>query len=342
MRFITHSLFGVLLALLLASCNVHVSGGGQKYVGAGVTFLVPMQTSNVINGTEGIKYESKTLTAETDGKTLTVNGKSYGAVHAGDTVDLTTLGVVKVNGVVREADAEAAKQGHEPAEQNLESVEKIRKAAEQGDAASQITLGKMYESGQGVTQDKAEAAKWYGKAAETLRKAAEQGDAVSQFNLGKMYEEGQGVTRDNAEAAKWYRKAAEQGNAMAQTNLGLLYDKGQGVKQNYAKAVMWYRKAAEQGNAISQERLGSLYYSGAGIKRNDVEAVKWYRLAAEQGYPVAQCNLANMYSAGRGVAKDDAEAVKWYRKAADQGYQPALQMFRMMEMARDGLNDEKK
>ena len=35
----------------------------------------------------------------------------------------------------------------------------------------------MYRNGQGVTQDNAEAVKWY-------RKAAEQGYAAAQFNLG--------------------------------------------------------------------------------------------------------------------------------------------------------------
>ncbi len=41
---------------------------------------------------------------------------------------------------------------------------------EQGDAAAQISLGVMYEYGEGVTQDYAEAMKWY-------RLAAEQGDS---------------------------------------------------------------------------------------------------------------------------------------------------------------------
>jgi len=109
----------------------------------------------------------------------------------------------------------------------------------------------MYDKGNGVTQDTAEALKW-------LRKAVEQGDAKAQNNLGWMYEKGKGVTQDYAEALKWYRKAAEQGHAVAQSNLALMYDNGEGVTQDYAEAVKWYRKAAEQGIAVAQLNLRDL------------------------------------------------------------------------------------
>src|SRR3954454_1319801 len=58
--------------------------------------------------------------------------------------------------------------------------------------------------GQGVTQNYAEAARWF-------RKAAEQGNADAQNHLGVLYDHGKGVTQDHAEAARWFRKAAEQG-----------------------------------------------------------------------------------------------------------------------------------
>ena len=53
------------------------------------------------------------------------------------------------------------------------------KAAEQGQAEAQYTLGFMYAKGEGVPQDYAEAMKWF-------RKAAEQGHAEAQHNLGVM------------------------------------------------------------------------------------------------------------------------------------------------------------
>ena len=64
----------------------------------------------------------------------------------------------------------------------------------------------MYEAGQGVPQDDAEAVAWY-------RQAAEQGHTEAQFNLGFMYATGRGVSRDLVEAAAWWFKAATQGLA---------------------------------------------------------------------------------------------------------------------------------
>jgi len=96
-----HLLLCVLVALFLASCNVNVSYGGVRHVGAGVTFITSLESSSIEYGPDGIKYESESLNAETDGKKLVVNGKSFGTVKAGDVVDLTTPGTVKVNGAVR-------------------------------------------------------------------------------------------------------------------------------------------------------------------------------------------------------------------------------------------------
>jgi TPR repeat protein len=72
----------------------------------------------------------------------------------------------------------------------------------------------MFDIGQGVAQDYAEAARLYSL-------AAAQGFAIAQNNLGTMFDEGHGVAQDTAEAIRWYRLAAAQGYARAQTRLGL-------------------------------------------------------------------------------------------------------------------------
>ena len=75
-----------------------------------------------------------------------------------------------------------------------------RPLAEQGDANAQTKLGIMYDKGQGVPKNHAEAAKWY-------RKAAEQGDADGQTKLGNMYRSGFGVPKwvpDGMEGRVWY------------------------------------------------------------------------------------------------------------------------------------------
>jgi TPR repeat protein len=85
-------------------------------------------------------------------------------------------------------------------------IDAVRARAEQGDAEAQFDLGFRYNTGRGVRQDTAEAARWY-------RLAAEQGLAGAQFNVGLMYDNGRGVPQDDAEAVRWYRLAVDAANS---------------------------------------------------------------------------------------------------------------------------------
>ena len=123
----------------------------------------------------------------------------------------------------------------------------VRPLAEQGEAWAQYFIGIMYDQGQGVVQDYAEAAKWFNL-------AAAQGRAEAQYNLGNMYAKGQGVVQDYAEAVKWYKLAAAQGYAEAQYFLGIMYSKGLGVVQDHVRAHMWFNLAAVSGNKDAIEK----------------------------------------------------------------------------------------
>ena len=63
--------------------------------------------------------------------------------------------------------------------EQTEAINRIRKAAEQGDVYAQFTLGFMYVTGRGVRRSYHEAAKWY-------RKASEQGHALAKDSLEHM------------------------------------------------------------------------------------------------------------------------------------------------------------
>ena len=245
---------------------------------------------------------------------------------------LLAVGILLITSLPVEADFDAGLAAYKRGDYAT-ALRELRPLAEQGDASAQRYVGYMYDNGQGVPQNDAEAVKWY-------RKAAEQGNAHAQHNLGYMYSHGKGVPQDYAEAAKWFRKAAEQGNATAHDKLEAMYAFGRGVPQNDVEAVKWFRRDAELGVAAAQFRLALMYDKGQGVPQNDAEAVKWYRKAAEQpdvdayrleeGYILtyraaaqetvaAQYNLGVMYDNGRGVPQNCAEAVKWYRLAAEQG-----------------------
>ena len=89
---------------------------------------------------------------------------------------------------------------------------KLQSAAEKGDVSAMYELGNVYEGGGGVTQDHAQARRWY-------QKAADAGNAGAMYSLGNLYEEGQGVTQDHAQARRWYQKAADAGNTTAKEAL---------------------------------------------------------------------------------------------------------------------------
>jgi len=76
--------------------------------------------------------------------------------------------------------------------------------ASDDDAKSYYMLGIMFEKGEGVKTDYAEAAAWY-------LKAADKGDPAAQYRLGRLYERGQGVEENRDEALKLYRKSSRQG-----------------------------------------------------------------------------------------------------------------------------------
>jgi TPR repeat protein len=159
----------------------------------------------------------------------------------------------------------------------------IRKAAGQGNAEAQASLGAAYGMGKGVQQDYTQAVAWY-------RKAAEQGFARAQEPLGGFYATGKGVPQDNAEAAKWYRKAAQQGNAAAQLNLGALYLTGEGVPRDNSEGYFWLRVAAARDTpGKGSEQIESLlglaasHLTTAALSQAQQRAREW--LAAQ---PTAQ------------------------------------------------------
>jgi TPR repeat protein len=145
---------------------------------------------------------------------------------------------------------------NEPKTTTFDTTETL---ARSGDADAQFSLGFWFAT-EGKSQDYAQAADWY-------LKAANQNHALSQFNLAIMYGKGQGVRRDEAQSLIWLGKAARLGDAAAQYTLGM--------RQN--------RVSLDEG---SEEGVES-----------KIEAYKWLRLAAAQGYrdSPAGCDLVSMH-----------------------------------------------
>jgi TPR repeat protein len=174
-------------------------------------------------------------------------------------------------------------------------------AASKGSAEAQVSLGIMYENGQGVLRDYEQAIAWY-------RKAADQGHFGAQNNIGLMYANGRGVPKNAGQAREWFTKAAEQGFAPAQNNLAELYASGALGKPDYAKALEWDRKAADQGFAIAHSDLGAMYENALGVPKNLSLAFTYYSIAAAGGYPPA---VARRDAVGKKLSKEQRDAAQW-------------------------------
>ncbi len=120
--------------------------------------------------------------------------------------------------------------------------------ADAGDARAQSNIGVMYDNGDVVAEDDAEAVRWF-------RLSAEGGFPTGQFNLAVMYKGGTGAEQNLTTALRWYQAAARQGHPQAQMALMQAYYFGNGATQDYALAYMWLTIAAEAGFAEAADGL---------------------------------------------------------------------------------------
>ncbi|MBC8874217.1 MAG: SEL1-like repeat protein [Planctomycetes bacterium] len=192
-------------------------------------------------------------------------------------------------------------------------------------------LGLMYDRGNGVEQDYAEAKGLY----ERTRRLEGQGPRQSAFlsatrALAILYLSGHGVAQDDQMAEKLLREAADLGCLKALTHVAWMYENGRGgsgrrlsTKEYHKEAVDLYYEAAKQGYSLAQFNLGVACLEGKIVKQSNEMAVGWFRLAAEQGYGKAMYNVGWMYEQGRGVPQDRQTAITWYRKALEDGYEDA-------------------
>jgi TPR repeat protein len=154
------------------------------------------------------------------------------------------------------------------------ALQKLKRAAELGDAISQAILGDIFSNGELMKPDYQQAANYY-------KMAADQGQRDGEFGLAVRYVTGQGMPLDRAEAQRWFKAAAEQGHADAQYDLGTMYEVGDGTGADLPSALHYYELAARQGVVKAQYRLGVLLAKGAGVQTDRVSAYKWLMLSQD-------------------------------------------------------------
>ena len=155
--------------------------------------------------------------------------------------------IVLSTGLAAGGDLASAK--HDYQEKNYSAaLQESTPLAEQGNADAQVLLGRMYLMGQGVTQDRAQAMKWF-------QAAAVQGNADAQFLLGSMLLL---PRKDVGEGLKWLRLSAEQGMQDAQYLLGKACMQGTAqLARDPVQGGMWLRLAAKGNKQFYLDELQS-------------------------------------------------------------------------------------
>lgn len=225
-------------------------------------------------------------------------------------------------------------------ENKTETVARLLRDAEQGDAEAQFQLGLLHNSSRSPVSDpkesKTEALRWF-------RKAAEQGHTQAQYWTGLYYRSGlEVVAKDKAESDVWFSKASAQGHTGAMRMLGRYreaadlgdtyaqYHLGnQCLEQNDpAEAMSWHLKVFNNPNSSSgwnsdsgkaAYQIAKMYEEGKGVPQNDETALSWLFKAAEKGDAEAPWDIARRFARGIGVPKDTAVAAEWYVEAESRG-----------------------
>lgn len=162
-------------------------------------------------------------------------------------------------------------------------------AANAGHVRAQFYLGTCYDNGYYVSQDAAQAYRWFFKAARA-------GHPDAQYNVAMYYRDGDGPVRVNMKAAvRWFCRAATQGVSDAQLNMGYACFYGEGIPQDRIAAVEWYRRAAAQGNEKALCNLGLCYRDGAGVTPSKRWARYYFEKSMRAGHKEARLYLQLLY-----------------------------------------------
>ncbi len=188
-------------------------------------------------------------------------------------------------------------------------------------------IGTAYNIGRGTKRDKAEAMRWF-------QRAAEAGFAPAMLNLGLCLHL-PAPALDQAAAIYWFHKAAEKGLAGGMVWLGFAYREGSGVPCDHKEAVQWFIKAVEAGDSHSLIHVGRMY---ARYLSSPAQAVPWFLRAAQAVHGDSFLELARLYENRELEVYNPTEAHKWFRVAVEYSEGRAVSaLFALARQHLDGL-----
>ena len=206
------------------------------------------------------------------------------------------------------------------------------KAFKSGDLEAGHLLARMYQGGQGVGQNFAEARKIFRKHAD------ESQNTSSCYSYAVMCLKGKGGKIDYAEAFKCASIACQNGESNAAFLLAIMYEKGLGVGENLVKARELYLEVINGPQQISAAYFlyAQMCLHGHGGEKDIDEALKMSRLGLGIDVDSAYDNychsdiLWNIYKEDEGLV-DEAELFDSLNKAISMGAADALLLKRQFD-----------
>ena len=201
--------------------------------------------------------------------------------------------------------------------ETAKGVQALEYAAEQGHAAAQWKLGRMYAEGDGVKRNDLRAFEYFsrvanGHADDNPESPQSRFVANAFVALGHYYLDGipnSAVKADPTRAREMFSYAASYfGDADAQYNLARMYLEGRGTPRDPRQAARWLDLAAKKGQYQAQALLGHMLFKGGDVPRQAARGLMWLTLARDSAAS-GDTWIHELYDAAFKQASDDERQV---------------------------------
>ncbi|MGH6923182.1 MAG: tetratricopeptide repeat protein [Propylenella sp.] len=196
------------------------------------------------------------------------------------------------------------------------ALEALSFAAERGHPGALWKLGRMYQTGDLVTEDDRKAMELFSRVASDYADGNPHGPeapfvADAFTSLGSYYQRGipGTVEADPRRARRFFSYAASYfGDSDAQYSLAAMLLQGQGGDQDARQAARWFKLAARKGHVGAQAEFGHMLYEGIGMDRRPLEGLMWLSIArlSSPGDPVIQARHEQAFSTADETLRRDA------------------------------------
>jgi uncharacterized protein len=167
-------------------------------------------------------------------------------------------------------------------------------------------LGRMYELGEGTSQN-------YAKAADCYRQGMERA-TYARLGLADLMEKGQGIPRDEAKALELYRESAEREIGGVAFEIALNFDLGRDLPNDLGQAARWWRTSGCYHNGGAALNLAKKYASGSGVPRSPMDVYVWTALGSDVTYYAKSAHEQIRHQFPVQAIKEGDEYVDAYRE----------------------------